>query len=131
MNLNLINLAPKDWTKADWQEAYAEYCKGNMFGPKTKKEYYDMVLERHKRLEEAQKPTPPELLQQWVEGRRAAKAWARKRGCDINGRMLTDVRAEVEDRSTREVAERAEDIAVDTMQRLDFLIERAKQRKGQ
>lgn len=102
-----------------------------MFGPKTKKEYYDMVLERHKRLEEAQKPTPPELLQQWVEGRRAAKAWARWRGCDLNGRMLTDVRAEVEDRSTREVAKRAEDIAVDTMQRLDFLIERAKQRKGQ
>ena len=131
MNLNLINLSPTEWSKDDWRDAYAEYCKGNMFGPKTKKEYYDMVLERHKRLEEAQKPTPPELLQQWVEGRRAAKAWARKRGCDINGRMLTDVRAEVEDRSTREVAERAEDIAVDTMQRLDFLIERAKQRKGQ
>jgi hypothetical protein len=131
MNIRLINLPPAEWSKADWQEAYAEYCKTNMFGPKTKKEYYDMVLERHKRLEEAQKPTPPELLQQWVEGRRAAKEWARKRGCDLNGRLLTEVRAENEDRSTREVAERAEDIAVDTMQRLDYLVEQAKQRKGQ
>ena len=131
MNLNLINLPPKDWTKADWQEAYTEYCKGNMFGPKTKKEYYDMVLERHKRLEEAQKPTPPELLKQWVEGRRAAKAWARWRGCDLNGRMLTDVRAEAEERSTREIAERAEDMAVESVQRLDDLDERIYQAKIQ
>lgn len=129
MNLNLVNLPPTEWSKDDWRDAYADYCKHNLLGPKTKKEYYDMVLERYKQLEEAHKPTPPELLQQWVEGRRAAKEWARKRGCDLNGRLLTDVRAEAEDRSTREVAERAEDIAVDTMQRLDFLVEQAKLRR--
>lgn len=131
MNLNLINLLPTEWSKDDWRDAYADYCKGNMFGPKTKKEYYDFVLERHKRLEEAHKPTPPELLQKWVEGRRAAKEWARKRGCDLNGRLLTDVRAEAEDRSTREIAERAEDIAVDTMQRLDYIIESIRRRRAQ
>jgi hypothetical protein len=100
-----------------------------MYGPKTKKEYYDFVLERHKRLEEAHKPVSPELLQQWVEGRRAAKAWARKHGCDLNGRLLTDVRAEAEDRSTREIAERAEDMAAESVQRLDDLDERIHQAK--
>lgn len=129
MNLNLINLPPTEWSKDDWRDAYADYCKGNMYGPKTKKEYYDMVLERHKRLEEAHKPTPPELLQKWVEGRRAAKEWARKRGCDLNGRLLSDVRAEAEDRSTREIAERAEDMAVESVQRLDDLDERIYQAK--
>lgn len=124
MNLNLINLPPTEWSKDDWRDAYADYCKGNMYGPKTKKEYYDFVLERHKRLEEAHEPTPPELLQKWVEGRRAAEAWARKRGCNLNGRLLTDVRAEAEDRSTREIAERAEDMAVESVQRLDDLDER-------
>lgn len=130
MNLNLINLPPTEWSKDDWRDVYADYCKGNMYGPKTKKEYYDFVLERHKRLEEAHKPVSPELLQKLVEGRRAAIMWAKKRGCDLNGRLLSDVRAEAEDRSTREIAERAEDIAVDTMQRLDFLVEQAKLRRA-
>lgn len=119
MNLNLINLNPSEWTKDDWNDAYKQYCKTEICGPKTKRQYYDFVLERHKRLDEAHKPTPPELLQKWVEGRRAAKEWARKRGCDLNGRLLTDVRAEAEDRSTREIAERAEDMAVESVQRLD------------
>lgn len=131
MNLNLINLPPTEWSKADWQEAYAEYCKVNMYGPKTKKEYYDFVLERHKRLEEAHKPISPELLKKWVEGRRAAIAWAKKRGYDLNGQLLTDVRAEAEDRSTREIAERAEDMAVESVQRLDDLDERIYQAKMQ
>lgn len=131
MNLNLINLPPSEWSKDDWRDAYTDYCKHNIFGPKTKKEYYDMVLERYKRLEDMRKPTPPELLQQWVEGRRAAKAWARWRGCDMNGRMLLQVRAEVEDRGTREIAERAEDIAVDTMQRLDYIVESIRKRRQQ
>lgn len=131
MNLNLINLPPSEWTKDDWRDAYTDYCKHNIFGPKTKKEYYGMVLEHYKRLEDMCKPTPPELLQQWVEGRRAAKAWARWRGCDMNGRMLLQVRAEVEDRGTREIAERAEDIAVDTMQRLDYIVESIRKRRQQ
>lgn len=131
MNLNLINLPPTEWSKDDWRDAYADYCKGNMYGPKTKKEYYDFVLERHKRLEEAHKPVSPELLKQWVEGRRAAKEWARKRGCDLNGRLLTDVRAEADDRSTREIAERAEDMAVESVQRIDDFVETIRRRRAQ
>ena len=131
MNLNLINLHPKDWSKDDWRDAYAEYCKANMYGPKTKKEYYDFVLERHKRLEEAHKPISPELLKKWVEGRRAAIMWAKKRGCDLNGRLLTDVRAEANDRSTREIAERAEDMAVESVQRIDDFVESIRRRRAQ
>lgn len=129
MNLNLINLHPKDWSKDDWRDAYAEYCKGNMFGPKTKREYYDMVMENFRKMDERNKPISQELLNEWTRGRRAAKAWARKRGCDLNGRLLSDVRAEEDDRTAREVADRAEDIAVDTMQRLDYLIDVAKKRR--
>ena len=129
MNINLTNIPPADWTKDDWREAYAEYCKANMYGPKTKKEYYDFVLGRYKRLEEAHKPISPELLKQWADGRRAAKAWAKKRGCDPNGRLLTDIRAEVEDRSTREIAERAEEMGIESIQRLDNLDECIKQTK--
>ena len=131
MNIRLINLPPTEWSKDDWRDAYADYCKGNMFGPKTKKEYYDMVLERHKRFEEAHKPISPELLKQWVEGRRAAKEWARKRGCDLNGRLLSDVRAEADDRSTREIAERAEDMAVESVQRIDDFVESIRRRRVQ
>ena len=131
MNLNLINLPPTEWSKDDWRDAYDDYCKGNMYGPKTKKEYYDFVLERHKRFEEAHKPISPELLKQWVEGRRAAKEWARKRGCDLNGRLLSDVRAEADDRSTREIAERAEDMAVESVQRIDDFVETIRKRRAQ
>ena len=131
MNLNRTNIPPTDWTKADWQEAYAEYCKANMYGPKTKKEYYDFVLERHKRLEEAHKPISPELLKKWIEGRRAAIAWAKKRGCDLNGRLLSDVRAEADNRTTREIAERAEDMAVESVQRIDDFVETIRRRRTQ
>lgn len=129
MNLNLINLHPKDWSKDDWRDAYAEYCKGNMFGPKTKREYYDMVMENFRKMDERNKPISQELLDEWTRGRRAAKAWARKRGCDLNGRLLSDVRAEEDSRTAIEVADRAEDIAIDTMQRLDYLIDVAKKRR--
>ena len=130
MNLNLINLHPKDWSKDDWRDAYAEYCKANIRGPKTKREYYDMVMENFRKMDERNKPISQELLDEWTRGRRAAKAWARKRGCDLNGRLLSDVRAEADDRTAREVADRAEDIAVDTMQRLDYLIDVAKKRRA-
>ena len=130
MNLNLINLHPKDWSKDDWRDAYTEYCKANIRGPKTKREYYDMVMENFRKMDERNKPISQELLDEWTRGRRAAKAWARKRGCDLNGRLLSDVRAEADDRTAREVADRAEDIAVDTMQRLDYLIDVAKKRRA-
>lgn len=130
-NFDWVNQKPSEYTKETWQYLYAEYCKTQMFGPKTKKEYYDMVMENQRKAEERDKPISQELLDQWTRGRRAAIAWARWRGCDMNGRMLLQVRAEVEDRGTREIAERAEDIAVDTMQRLDYIVESIRKRRKQ
>lgn len=127
MNLDIINKHPSQWDKATWRDAYADYCKANMFGPKTKREYYDMVLERHKRMEENNKPFPQELLKKWSNGRKAAREWARKRGCDLNGRMLSEVRAETENRDIREIAERAEEMGIESIQRLDDLDERINQ----
>lgn len=131
MNLNLINLHPKDWSKDDWRDAYAEYCKTNIKGPKTKQEYYDMVMENFRKMDERNKPISQELLDEWTRGRRAAKAWARAHGCDINGRLLSDVRAEADDRSTREIAERAEDMAVESVQRIDDFVESIRKRRAQ
>lgn len=127
MNIRLINLPPTEWSRADWQDAYAQYCKDNMFGSKTKKEYYDMVIANFAKIAKiTPQPLSDELKRSWTIGRRNARLWAKKRGCDMNGRMLSDVRADVEDRNTREIAERAEDIAVDTQQRMDYLIERVR-----
>jgi len=121
MNLNIVNKFCWEWDKQTWRNAYEQYCRHNMFGEKTKREYYDWVYANHKRLEELQKPTPPELLQQWTEGHKAAKAWAKKHGCDINGRLLCDVRAENDERSAKEIAANAEDMAFESLQRLDNL----------
>lgn len=128
MNLNLINLDPAQWTRTDWQDAYAQYCKDNMFGPKTKKEYYDMVIANFAKIAKTTpQPLSDELKRSWTIGKRNARLWAKKRDCDMSGQMLSDVRADAEDRSTREIAERAEDIAVDTKQELEYLIERVRE----
>lgn len=128
MNLNLINLDPAQWTRTDWQYAYAQYCKDNMFGPKTKKEYYDMVIANFAKIaKNTPQPLSDELKRSWTIGKRNARLWAKKRGCDMSGQMLSDVRADNEDRNTREVAERAEDIAIDTKSKLEYLIERVRE----
>ena len=129
MNLDLINKHPSQWDKNTWRDAYAEYCKANTKGPKTKQEYYDMVMENFSKMDERNKPISQELLDEWTRGRRAAKAWARAHGCDINGRLLSDVRAEADDRSTREIAERAEDMAVESVQRIDDFVETIRKRR--
>ena len=129
MNLNIINLKPTEWSKKDWNDAYQQYCKANMFGAKTKREYYDMVLANYKILDEKSKPLSDELIQKWTEGKRAAKLWAKQHKCNMDGKPLDKIRAEKDNRSAVDVANRAEDIAVDTMQRLDYLIEVAKNRR--
>ena len=130
-NFDWVNQKPSEYTKETWQYLYAEYCKTQMFGPKTKKEYYDMVMENFRKMDERNKPISQELLDQWTRGRRAAKAWARQHGCDLNGRLLSDVRAEADDRSTREIAERAEDMAVESVQRIDDFVESIRRRRVQ
>lgn len=98
MNINLINLAPTEWSKSDWIDAYTEYCKANMFGPKTKKDFYLMVLENHKKL--APQTLSDELRDEWTTGWRNAVLWAKKHGCGYNGELLT---AEVVDGNIQEL----------------------------
>ena len=127
MNLNIVNLHPKDWSRTDWQNAYKEYCKGNMFGPKTKQEYYNMVLENYKKLANQNKPLSDELAKQWLKGWRAAVAYARQHKCDINGCELCPDQQRNTDALL--VAEDAKEIAVDTAQKLEYLINVAKKRR--
>ena len=120
----IITTDPPQWTKDEWRELYAEYCKTNPDGPKTKKEYYDMVMARYQKRVERERPVSPELMQEWIAGRRAAKEWARAHGCNLNGELITNVCAETKERSTREIAEKAENIAIESVHRLDDLDEK-------
>lgn len=120
MNLNIINLHPKDWSKTDWQDAYKEYCKNNMFGPKTKQEYYNMVLENYKKLANQNKPLSDELAKQWLEGWRSAVNYARVHKCDRDGTPLSAKIKHNEDALV--VAERAEDMAIDSVQKIEYLV---------
>lgn len=72
-----------------------------------------MVLERTKEPELLSQ----ELLAKWSAGRRAATQWAKTRGCDMNGRLLTDVAAEAKQRDMEEMA----DDITDLFQRTDII----------
>lgn len=86
MNLNLINLDCTQWSKTDWQDAYNEYCKHNLYGAKTKREYYDMVIANFKKI--APQPLSEELRNTWTNGWNKAVVWAKKRKCNMNGVLL-------------------------------------------
>lgn len=124
MNLNLINLEPAQWNKADWQDAYAQYCQHNLHGPKTKREYYDMVIANFAKI--TSQPLSDELKHKWTIGKRSARLWAKKHGCDMNGRLLSVVELEKRNADALVVAERAENVAIDTMGKLDYLIEKVR-----
>ena len=127
--IETITKDPKDWSKETWQGAYAQYCQTNMFGPKTKREYYDMVIANFQKLAAQQKPLSDALKEQWLKGWRSAVAYARQHKCDINGRRIEVNRQTIEDRSAIETSLRAEEIAIDTAQKLDYLINVAKKRR--
>lgn len=87
-----------------------------------------MVCANHARLCEKNTPCSMELLQKWSAGRRAAAEWGRRHGCDLNGRLLTKARTEHRDTTTRGIAERAEDIACASMQKLDIILQRMRRK---
>jgi len=95
MNLNLINLDCSEWSKADWVDAYSQYCLTNMFGPKTKREYYDFVMNNHKRLKSAREPLSEELRNKWSNGFKNATVWAKKRKCNMYGEDISNNRPEI------------------------------------
>lgn len=92
---NIINLDCWVWDKQTWQYAYTEYCKTNMFGPKTKREYYNMVVANHEHLKSAKLKLSDELRNKWTNGFKNASVWAKKRGCDMNGVLLENCRPEI------------------------------------
>ena len=129
MNLNIVTLDCKEWSKGDWREAYAQYCAHNQFGPMTKREYFNFVNHRHKQLRETSESPSKDFLDNHARGWRNAVRWAKKRGCDMNGRLLVAGIVEKRDADALAVAERAEDLATNTMQRLDYIISKM-ERKG-
>ena len=96
MNLNLINLDCDKWSRADWTEAYGLYCQSNIFGPKTKKEYYDMVVTNHERLKNNAQPLSEEIRSKWSNGFRNASVWAKNRKCNMYGQNLENCRPEID-----------------------------------
>lgn len=99
-----------------------------MFGPKTKKEYYDMVIANFAKIaKNTPQPLSDELKRSWAIGKRNARLWAKKRGCDMNGRLRSDIACEQRNNDALETALRAEDIATDTKQKLEYLIERVRE----
>lgn len=117
MNTKIIDLDCTEWDKETWREAYAKYCQHNMFGPKTKQEYYDMTMANFKKLANQNKPLSDELKMQWLKSWRSAVSYARAHKCDMNGCALHKETASLFD-----TAHQAKEIAVDTAQRLDYLI---------
>lgn len=96
MNLDIINLEPVQWDKATWNEAYDQYCKSNMFGVKSKREFYDMVVENFHKLEERRKPLSKELSDKWLAGWRNAVAYAKKHKCNQYGQDLESCKPQVD-----------------------------------
>lgn len=83
-----------------------------------------MVLARHAKSESAP-VVESSLLATWSAGRHAAKEWARKRGCDGNGRLLIDV---ARDKQERSVDDMRDDIT-DLQQTMHSLVKHIRQRK--
>lgn len=123
----IITTDPPQWTKDEWRELYTEYCKTNPDGPKTKKEYYDMVMARYQKRVERERPVSPELMQEWIAGRRAAKEWARAHGCNLNGELITTAIAEQRNTDALQVAENAREIAIDASLKFDCVLEEIRQ----
>lgn len=108
-----------EWTRQDWNDAYNAFCQMNPKNPPTKKQYYDMVLNSHKMLAGNQDESLKELSDKWIKGWRNAVSYAKERGCDFNGRLLSDVYAERKQADALETAQKALDISFDVLQNLE------------
>lgn len=96
MNLHLINLDYTEWSRADWTDAYTAYCKTNMFGPMSKREYYDWVRSRLDRQKSAAEPLSKDLMSKWTNGFKNASVLAKKRKCNQWGQSLENSRPQVD-----------------------------------
>lgn len=96
MNLNLINLDYTEWSRDDWLDAYTAYCKTNLFGPMSKREYYDWVRNRLDRQKSLAEPLSKDLMDKWTNGFKNASVWAKKRKYTQCGQSLEDSRPQVD-----------------------------------
>lgn len=96
MNLHLINLDYTQWSRADWTDAYTAYCKTNLFGPMTKREYYDFVRSRLDRQKSLAEPLSKDLVTKWTNGFKNAVVWAKKHKCNQWGQALENSRLQVD-----------------------------------
>ena len=95
MNLNIINLNYTEWNRADWTDAYTAYCKTNLFGPMSKREYYDWVRSRLDRQKSVTESLSKDLMSKWTNGFKNASVWAKKRKCNQWGQSLENSRPEI------------------------------------
>ena len=96
MILRIINLDYSEWTRADWTYAYTAYCKTNLFGPMSKREYYDFVRNRLDRQKSLAEPLSKDLMTKWTNGFRNASVWAKKHKCNQWGQLLENSRPQVD-----------------------------------
>lgn len=96
MNLHLINLDYTQWEKNDWLDAYTAYCKTNLFGPMSKREYYNWVRSRLDRQKSLSEPLSKDLVNKWANGFKNASVWAKKRKCNQWGQSLKDSHPQVD-----------------------------------
>lgn len=95
MSLNLINLDYTEWSREDWTDAYTAYCKTNLFGPMSKREYYDWVRSRLDHQKSVAEPLSEDLRNTWANGWGKAVVWAKNRKCNMNGVALESCRPEI------------------------------------
>ena len=96
MNTRIINLDYTEWSRADWTDAYTAYCRTNLFGPMSKREYYDFVRSRLDRQKLLVEPLSKDLATKWTNGFKNASVWAKKRKCNQWGRALENSRPEID-----------------------------------
>lgn len=91
-----LELDCSKWSRETWQTAYAEYCQKNIYGPMTKREYYDFVQKRCNRIKTAWEPLSGELQNTWTTGWRSATRWAKERKCNMNGESIENIKPQVD-----------------------------------
>ena len=96
MNTRIINLDYTEWSRADWLDAYTAYCKTNLFGPMSKREYYNWVRSRLDRQKSVTEPLSKDLASKWTSGFKNASVWAKKRRYTQRGQSLEDTRPQVD-----------------------------------
>lgn len=96
MILDIINKPYQEWSKQTWLDAYTAYCKTNLFGPMSKREYYDWVRSRLDRQKSVAEPLSKDLVTKWTNGFKNASVWAKKCKCNQWGQALENSRPQVD-----------------------------------